>query len=87
MLIEYEETPLVTVDMYDRREQELPEELPVTGDKGITLLDVREGKATMDEFIAQFDDEDLACFVRGEGMGSSLVTAEQRQHLPGYRQI
>ena len=75
MLIEYEETPLVTVDMYDRREQELPEEIPVTGDKGITLLDVREGKATMDEFIAQFDDEDLACFVRGEGMGSSLVTA------------
>lgn len=75
MLIEYEETPLVTVDMYDRREQELPEEIPVTGDKGITLLDVREGKATMDEFVAQFGDEDLACFVRGEGMGSSLVTA------------
>ena len=75
MLIEYEETPLVTVDMYDRREQELPEEIPVTGDKGIMLLDVREGKVTMDEFIAQFDDEDLACFVRGEGMGSSLVTA------------
>lgn len=75
MLIEYEETPLVTVDMYDRREQELPEEIPVTSDKGITLLDVREGKATMDEFIAQFDDENLACFVRGEGMGSSLVTA------------
>lgn len=75
MLIEYEETPLVTVDMYDRREQELPEEIPVTGDKGITLLDVKESRATMDEFVAQFDDEDLACFVRGEGMGSSLVTA------------
>ena len=75
MLIEYEETLLVTVDMYDRREQELPEEIPVTGDKGITLLDVKEGRASMDEFIAQFDDEDLACFVRGEGMGSSLVTA------------
>lgn len=75
MLIEYEETPLVTVDMYDRREQELPEEILVTGDKGITLLDVREGRASMDEFIAQFEDEDLACFVRGEGMGSSLVTA------------
>lgn len=75
MLIEYEETPLVTVDMYDRREQELPEEIPVTDDKGITLLDVKEGRATMDEFIAQFDDDDLACFVRGEGMGSSLVTA------------
>lgn len=75
MFVEYEETPLVTVDMYDRRKQELPEEIPVTGDKGITLLDVREGKSSMDEFIAQFDDEDLACFVRGEGMGSSLVTA------------
>lgn len=75
MLVEYEETPLVTVDMYDRRKQELPEEIPVTGDKGITLFDVKEGKSSMDEFIAQFDDEDLACFVRGEGMGSSLVTA------------
>lgn len=75
MLVEYEETPLVTVDMYDRRKQELPEEIPVTGDKGITLLDVKEGRYSMDEFIAQFDDEDLACFVRGEGMGSSLVTA------------
>ncbi|MDD6406014.1 MAG: glycoside hydrolase family 3 C-terminal domain-containing protein [Clostridiales bacterium] len=75
MLIEYEETPLVTVDMYDRRKQELPEEIPVTDDKGIALLDVKEGRSSMDEFIAQFDDEDLACFVRGEGMGSSLVTA------------
>lgn len=75
MLVEYEETPLVTVDMYDRRKQELPEEISVTGDKGITLLDVKEGRYSMDEFIAQFDDEDLACFVRGEGMGSSLVTA------------
>lgn len=73
--IAYEKTPLVTVDMYERRKQEIPEEIPVTGDKGITLLDVKEKKASMDEFIAQFDDEDLACFVRGEGMGSSLVTA------------
>ena len=86
MLIEYEETPLVTVDMYDRREQELPEEIPVTGDKGITLLDVKEGKASMDEFIAQFDDEDLACFVRGEGMGSSLVTAGTASAFAGVSQ-
>ena len=83
MLVEYEETPLVTVDMYDRRKQELPEEIPVTGDKGITLLDVREGKSSMNEFIAQFDDEDLACFVRGEGMGSSLVTAGTASALAG----
>ena len=48
--------------------EEIPEEIPVTGDKGITLLDVKEKKASMDEFIAQFDDEDLACFVRGEGI-------------------
>lgn len=71
----YEETPLVTIDMYERRKQEIPKEIPFTGEQGITLLDVKEKKATMDAFIAQFDDEDLACFVRGEGMGSSLVTA------------
>ena len=73
--ISYEPVPLFTVDMYKRREQEIPEEIPQTQDLGISLLDVKNQKATMSEFIAQFDDEDLACFARGEGMGSSLVTA------------
>ncbi len=38
------------------------------------LKDVADGKITMEEFVAQFSDEDLSCIVRGEGMGSPKVT-------------
>ena len=67
-------TPLATVDMWERRKERLPEEIAFTGDKGYKLKDVLEGKVDIKDFVAQFTDEELACFTRGEGMGSSLVT-------------
>ena len=70
-----EKVPLYTVDMTKRRLERLPEEIPYTGEKGIKLRDVLEEKNTMDQFIAQFNDEELCSFLRGEGMGSSRVTA------------
>lgn len=69
-----ESVPTATVDMDDRRAENLPKELPQTGDKGIKLMDVADGKHTMDEFIAQLSDYDLSCIIRGEGMGSPKVT-------------
>ncbi|MBR7019568.1 MAG: glycoside hydrolase family 3 protein [Lachnospiraceae bacterium] len=45
-----------------------------TGDRGWMLKDVRDGNVSMDEFLAQFTDEELFPFVRGEGMGSLKVT-------------
>ncbi|HBI52145.1 MAG TPA: beta-glucosidase, partial [Ruminococcaceae bacterium] len=54
--------------------EHLPAEIPQTGDKGIKLADVKSGKNTMEEFIAQLSDNDLACIIRGEGMGSPKVT-------------
>ena len=45
-----------------------------TGDRGLMLKDVRDGNVTMDEFLAQFTEEELFPFVRGEGMGSPKVT-------------
>ncbi|MBR4789469.1 MAG: glycoside hydrolase family 3 protein [Treponema sp.] len=66
--------PLSTVDMWQRRKERLPKEIPFTGDKGYKLKDVLDGKITIQDFVAQFTDEELACFTRGEGMGSSLVT-------------
>lgn len=69
-----EHTPLCTKDMDERRAEELPEEIPQTGDRGIKLCDVMDAKHTMREFIAQLSDEELSCIVRGEGMGSPLVT-------------
>ena len=52
----------------------VPAEIPCTGDRGIKLVDVRDGKATMEDFIAQFSDEDLAVIAFGEGMNSPKVT-------------
>lgn len=69
-----ENVPISTVDMSEHRAANLPREIPQTGDKGIKLADVADGKRTMDEFIAQFSDEDLSCVIRGEGMGSPKVT-------------
>lgn len=60
---------------YKRIEARMPQNAEYTGDKGIKLGDVYNGKNTLDEFIAQLSDNDLACLIRGEGMCSPKVTA------------
>lgn len=70
-----EAVPVSEVDESARRLEKLPKEIAYTGDKGIKLWDVKNGKNTMDEFIAQLSDYDLSCIIRGEGMGSPRVTA------------
>lgn len=71
----FEDVPISEVDEAARRLEDLPAEIPYTGDRGIKLADVHSGKNTMDEFIAQLSDEELSCIIRGEGMGSPRVTA------------
>lgn len=73
--ISYEQVPVRTYSLKDRIESEAVAEIPFTGNRGIKLGDVRDGKNTIDEFIAQLNDEELACIVRGEGMNSPKVTA------------
>ena len=70
----YEKVPTRTYDMWERVNANLPDEIPYTGDKGIKLEDVRTGKNTIEEFVAQLSDTDLCCIVRGEGMNSPKVT-------------
>lgn len=70
-----EAVPVSEVDESARRLEKLPKEIAYTGDRGIKLWDVKNGKNTMDEFIAQLSDYDLSCIIRGEGMGSPRVTA------------
>lgn len=74
-VIRMENVPLSHVDEAKRRQDNLPKEIPFTGDKGIRLADVKNGTHTMDEFIAQLTDYDLSCLIRGEGMNSPKVTA------------
>lgn len=74
-LVETKETvPLNEIDEAKRHLENIPAEIEVTGDKGIKLCDVKNGTNTLDQFIAQLSDKDLACIVRGEGMGSPKVT-------------
>ena len=70
----YEPVPLRTVPPLERRARRLPKEIPYTGDKGYRLIDVADGKVTMETFLAQLSDEDLICLTRGEGMCSPKVT-------------
>lgn len=74
-VIRMENVPLSHVDEAKRRQDNLPKEIPFTGDKGIRLADVKNGTHTIDEFIAQLTDYDLSCMIRGEGMNSPKVTA------------
>lgn len=72
---ETEKVPLSEVNENRRRLENMPSEIEYTGDRGIKLADVRDGKNTMREFIGQLSDYDLSCIIRGEGMGSPRVTA------------
>jgi len=70
-----ESVPLLEYDEKQRRIDNLPAEIQYTDDKGIKLSDVRNGRNSIEEFIAQLSDYDLSCIIRGEGMGSPRVTA------------
>lgn len=67
----YEPATLRQYDLAKRIEENMPKEIPYTGDRGITLQDVASGKNDLKEFIAQFDDRALGYMVLGEGMSSS----------------
>ena len=69
-----EAVPLRTVNPYERLKKNRPETPAYTGDKGIKLDDVYEGRASMESFTAQLSDEDLVHIFHGEGMCSPKVT-------------
>ena len=71
---EFEDVPL-TGEAFPHDHAKLPAGIPQTGDRGIRLADVVNGKNTLEEFTAQLTDYDLSCIIRGEGMGSPKVTA------------
>lgn len=59
-----------TVNYNKRITDNLSKTIEYTGDRGIKLIDVKNGKNTMEKFIAQLSDTDLRCLVTGEGMSS-----------------
>ncbi|PWW33700.1 MULTISPECIES: glycoside hydrolase family 3 C-terminal domain-containing protein [Paenibacillus] len=71
----FADVPTRQVSMAERIEQNLPQTLEQTGNQGYKLRDVKDGKVSLEAFIAQLSDQDLAAIVRGEGMSSPLVTS------------
>ncbi|MBM7038228.1 glycoside hydrolase family 3 protein [Vibrio ulleungensis] len=63
-----------SIDLEKRIIDNLPTSYTITGDKGIRLEDVKQGRAEMRDFIAQLNAHQLATIVRGEGMCSPKVT-------------
>lgn len=53
-------------DLATRILNNLPATIEQTGDKGIKLDDVKNGKATLDEFVAQLDNTELEAITRGD---------------------
>ncbi|TCT40810.1 beta-glucosidase [Vibrio crassostreae] len=71
---DYESVPLRSVDLSERILTELPASIPFSDDKGIKLLDVKQGQADIEAFVSQMTVQQLATIVRGEGMCSPKVT-------------
>lgn len=69
-----EAVPLRTIEPSARRKQRLPAGAECTGDLGYKLTDVESGAVSMEVFVNQLSDEDLACMMCGEGMCSPKVT-------------
>lgn len=69
-----EAVPLQTISLKERIEENLPKEMPITGNNGITFDMVRDKKASIEAFVAQLKEEELAMIVRGEGMCNPMVT-------------
>lgn len=67
--------PLRSVDLAERIRTERPEAEACIGDQGWKLADVCDKKVTLEQFLSQLSDEDLACLVR------ERACALRRQHL------
>lgn len=55
------------LDMRKRILEQLPAEVPVTGDRGIHFSRVQKKEVSLEEFIAQLSEEELEGLSRGEG--------------------
>ena len=71
-----EKVPTVTTDLRKIILDNLPKGKEMTGDKGYKLADVKSGKVSLDDFVAQLDTEELEAISRGEGLMNSSLGAE-----------
>ena len=68
------QTPTATAALEERIAARRPADIPFTGNVGYTLKDVQDGRCTLEAFVAQIADADLAALCCGEGMNSPKAT-------------
>ncbi len=70
-----EQAAVPGVDLRARIEKHLPEELQSKGQNLLRLTDVKEGRITLDDFVAELSNQELEALTRGHGfMHSPLGT-------------
>lgn len=71
-----EQVPAAEDTLRERILHALPEGVPITGDQGYTLLDVKQGRVRMEDFIAQLSLEELEAISRGDYKMNSPLGAK-----------
>ena len=72
----YEPAPTRSVSLKKIILADLPATIPQTGNKGIKLSDVKNGKATLNDFVAQLNEEELEAISRGDYIMNSPLGAK-----------
>ena len=67
----YKEVPLSKRDLRETILNNIPKGIKPTGDKGYKLIDVKNGKISLDDFVAQLSYDDLEALSRGDFIMSS----------------
>ena len=64
--LKYEKTPVKEYDLRHIIIENIPRPIPRTGDKGYKLIDVKEGRVSMEDFVSQLDLDELEAISRGD---------------------
>lgn len=71
----YQTVPTAKYNLKEIILENLPETIHQTGDKGYKLADVKNGRVTMEEFVAQLDNTELEAISRGDYVMNSPLGA------------
>ena len=73
--VTYKQVPLAKYSLKDIIIKNLPQSVEQTGDRGYKLADVRNGKVTMQQFVAQLNNDELEAISRGDYVMNSPLGA------------
>lgn len=80
---DFENVPTATEDLRKVILKNLPKDCGYTGNMGITLADVKNGKNTLDEFVSQLSPDELEAISRGDYTMDSALGAKGNAGVMG----